>query len=865
MNHILFGSTTDKLKTAILIKESALRKPGILAHYINPLTQNGIAINTLVAVDLKYDPNNKCTAATAKDYISVLLPALDKIGITTLFCADGNYFKYLTKSKKVEPFHGVILPCAIAGFEHMSVILSVNYQAMEYNPNIRSKLDLSIGTLSQYLGGQHIELGSDIIETEIYLKIPSEIEETLNKLHDYDELTCDVEGLSLDFWDCGISTITFCWNEHEGVAIMCDRGDCATEVRRLLKNFLSTYTGKLTYHNAGFDIKILVYQLWMEDLGDYRGMLGGIDTLTTNFDDTKLIAYLATNNAVQNDLKLKSLAQEYAGNYAEDVTDTSKIPIDRLLKYNLLDGLSTWYVKNKYLPIMIADDQVELYEDLFKPSVKTLLQTELCGMPIDPKKVQEAKKELTALVTKHRDFLLNNPTIKDFHHTQLEALCEKKTTEAKKKVYTLDDPVIARFAFNPGSDVQLRDLIYGYLGYQTIDLTKGKEPATGKATLKKLKANAKTQEHAEIFGHFIDLASADKILTSFIPAFERARQLPNGGWRLYGNFNLGGTQSLRLSSSNPNLQNIPSGSVYAKLIKACFVSTNEWVFTGSDFDSLEDKVNTLITKDPNKEKVYVEGYDGHCLRAFYYFRDQMPDIEETVVSINSIKKLYKVLRQLSKAPTFALTYMGTYITLMNNCGFTKEVAKQIEANYHELYKVADEWIAAHIERAKTIGYVPLAFGGRIRTPLLTRCTPGKRMPYKAQAEARSAGNAATQSYCFLNTRAANKFMEIVWKSEYRYDILPAAQIHDACYFVFRNDPHIAKFINDNLIRVMAWQDLPELRHPIIKISSALDIFYQNWCNPITLENSISVTDILVSCKKGKHKYDNPQPATKQAT
>ena len=227
-----------------------------------------------------------------------------------------------------------------------------------------------------------------------------------------------------------------------------------------------------------------------------------------------------------------------------------------------------------------------------------------------------------------------------------------------------------------------------------------------------------------------------------------------------------------------------------------------------------------------------------------------------VISINSIKKLYKVLRQLSKAPTFALTYMGTYITLMNNCGFTKEVAKRIEANYHELYKVADEWIAAHIERAKTLGYVPLAFGGRIRTPILARCKPGAKMPYKAQAEARSAGNAATQSYCFLNTRAANKFMEIVWASEFRYDILPAAQIHDACYFVFRNDPKIAKFINDKLIKVMAWQDLPELKHPIIRISSALDIFYINWCNDITLDNNISEKAILAACKKGKQEYDN---------
>ena len=51
-----------------------------------------------------------------------------------------------------------------------------------------------------------------------------------------------------------------------------------------------------------------------------------------------------------------------------------------------------------------------------------------------------------------------------------------------------------------------------------------------------------------------------------------------------------------------------------------------------------------------------QGYDGHCLRAFTYFADEMPDIENTVESINSIKKKYPVQRQDSKPGTFALTY-----------------------------------------------------------------------------------------------------------------------------------------------------------------------------------------------------------------
>jgi DNA polymerase I-like protein with 3'-5' exonuclease and polymerase domains len=91
---------------------------------------------------------------------------------------------------------------------------------------------------------------------------------------------------------------------------------------------------------------------------------------------------------------------------------------------------------------------------------------------------------------------------------------------------------------------------------------------------------------------------------------------------------LGGTLSGRLSSSNPNLQNLPANSKWAKLIKSCFQAPPGWLFCGLDFASLEDKISGLTTKDPNKLKVYTDGYDGHSLRAFAYFNDQMPDIRQ---------------------------------------------------------------------------------------------------------------------------------------------------------------------------------------------------------------------------------------------
>jgi len=69
-------------------------------------------------------------------------------------------------------------------------------------------------------------------------------------------------------------------------------------------------------------------------------------------------------------------------------------------------------------------------------------------------------------------------------------------------------------------------------------------------------------------------------------------------------------------------------SMFGKL-KQCFEYESGWLFVGLDFDSLEDKISAVTTNDPQKIKVYSDGYDGHALRALAYFGDEMPDVEMT--------------------------------------------------------------------------------------------------------------------------------------------------------------------------------------------------------------------------------------------
>jgi DNA polymerase-1 len=240
-----------------------------------------------------------------------------------------------------------------------------------------------------------------------------------------------------------------------------------------------------------------------------------------------------------------------------------------------------------------------------------------------------------------------------------------------------------------------------------------------------------------------------------------------------------------------------------------------------------------------------DGYDGHCLRAFSYFGDQMPDIVDTLESINSIAKLYPVQRQDSKTPTFALTYQGTYLTLIAKCGFTKVVAMLIESRYHELYKVSDQWVAAKLQEASCTGYITAAFGLRVRTPLLTQVILGtSKTPSEAAAEGRTAGNALGQSWCLLNSRAWSEVMTQVRKGEHRLSVRPEAQIHDAGYALIRDDVNVLVYLNNLIVKASEWQDHPDIAHDQVKLGGELSVFYPSWAHDIGIPNGATSEDVL---------------------
>lgn len=86
-------------------------------------------------------------------------------------------------------------------------------------------------------------------------------------------------------------------------------------------------------------------------------------------------------------------------------------------------------------------------------------------------------------------------------------------------------------------------------------------------------------------------------------------------------------------------------------------------------------------------------------------------------------------------------------------------------------------------------------------------------------------------------------MERVWESEYKYDIFPISLIHDAGYFMIKDDASVLRFVNDNLIECMAWQELPEIQHPDVHLTSNLDVFHPDWSSPIELPHNLTASQL----------------------
>lgn len=567
MKHILYN-TTGICDTAVLIKESALRKDAIQDAYISLLNQQEV-----IAISLDYAGKPKPTATIITAYLNQLMPVLGQCQVQYLICADGEYFKKLTGVKKVDAYYGILLPCKIPNYEFIQVCLVPSYLSYVYSDENKVKTANSIAALNQHKAGTYVRLGTDIVHYEAYPDTVHDITAWLTELRKYPALTADIEAFSLKHHQAGIGTITFCWNEHEGIAFAVDYQEIEpTEiqvwdkkdkkfkqkiavgqkifnepVRDALRQFFETYEGKLIWHRSQYDVVVLIYQLWMEHINDYAGLLRGLEVMTKNMHDSLLVAYLATNSANGNELSLKSLAQEFAGAYAVDeINDIRMIPKKELLRYNLIDGLCTWYVMDKHYPTLVWDEQYQLYHDHFIQYQVDIIQMMLTGIALDMYKVYDAEAELNKIKRNAMASLLSNKYVHSFVDLMKHREVEEYNSTRKVKRITLAETKFE--GINPNSPNQVIALVYEIMGLPIIEMSKTKEPSTKGKVLKSLMSHTEDTDKLEALDALVQFALVEKILSSFITVFKEAPKGEDGLHYLFGSFNLGGTVSGRLSS-----------------------------------------------------------------------------------------------------------------------------------------------------------------------------------------------------------------------------------------------------------------------------------------------------------------------------
>ena len=635
MKTLKFVDDVPTPKVGILIKESSFREAKLIQYYVQPMIEAGLPREEIVAFSLEYTSGGKAPASLIKDYIGTWLQSFKDAGVKYLLCADSAYFKVLTKQRKADVNLGYVLPCAIQGFEDMHVVYSLGYGALIHNPNQQEKIDLSLQALTTHYHGSYIEIGSDIIHEERYPMSVSAIKKELAYLHQFPSLAVDIEAFSLNLRDAGLGTISFAETKHSGSAFFVEYQPIVPEdgfyavrteapkVKRLLKQFFESYQGKLIAHNASYDFKCLIHSLWMKHPLDWDGMLQGLEVLTRCFDDTKIITYLAKNNTATTLYGLKVLAQPFAGNWAEDeIKDIRRIPPEKILRYNLVDTLSTNYVYETYHPMMVAEEQDEIYHGLMIPSLIVIIQIECHGLPLIPSRVQEVKHILETDIGALVCTLEVNAYVKEAT-TRLQQKEVDKYNSSHKKQKTLAD---FNDSINFNSPKQLQTLLFEVMEMPVLEWTVTKEPATGVNVLKALRKHTGDPEKLEVLEALYSYSKIDKIMTAFIPNFENAWLKADGMAYLHGSFNIGGTKSGRLSSSEPNLQQLPSSGELGKLIKSCFAGAYGKIFCGADFNALEARIDALMTKDRNKLAIFLEGYDSHAFNAYHYWKDQFPEI-----------------------------------------------------------------------------------------------------------------------------------------------------------------------------------------------------------------------------------------------
>lgn len=301
------------------------------------------------------------------------------------------------------------------------------------------------------------------------------------------------------------------------------------------------------------------------------------------------------------------------------------------------------------------NDLEKVYTDIELPLIPILADIELVGMKVDG-------ESLTVF--------------SEFIGKELAALSEKITAIAGRE-------------FNIGSPKQVGE-IFGELNIET-----GRKTATGQISTSH-DVLIELAETYEIARHIIDYRELDKLRATYADALPK--MIASDG-RIHGALNQTVAATGRLSSTEPNLQNIPVRTELGQRIRKAFIPEPGNKLISADYSQLELRILAHITQDPRMLEAYKNNEDIHSQTA------------RLVFGAKDEKEL-KEKRRLAKIVNFGIAYAVEAFGLSQRVGISRSEAKQVIADYFETYKGIREYMDRTPVEAREKGYITSLFGRR---------------------------------------------------------------------------------------------------------------------------------------------------------
>ena len=479
-----------------------------------------------------------------------------------------------------------------------------------------------------------------------------EILELIKILENTDCFCFDTETTGLEIISSELVGIAFALKPHEAYFLLLPQnyGQCV----ELLNDFRGVFENeniKKIGQNLKFDITILKnYDI------EVKGIL--FDTMIAHYllepDMRHGMDYLADVYLNYKTIPIESLI----GKKGKNQLTIDTVDKDVLKEYACEDADITLQLKEIFEPMLIENKLLALFYDVEMPLVKVLSSMEMEGVKIDTHILKEISKE-----------------------TEVEI---KKT---EQEIFLLSGEV-----FNISSPKQLGEILFDKLEIvKKAKLTKTKQYSTGEDVLSKL-----INKHP-IVQKILDYRSLTKLQSTYIEALPKLIAERTG--RVHSSFNQAVAATGRLSSNNPNLQNIPIRTERGKEIRKAFIPRNSnFILLSADYSQIELRLMADLSKDPALIDAFNKGLDIHTATAAKVFHKELKDITPE-------------LRRFAKTVNFGIIYGISAFGLAERINeLNRTEAAQLIEEYFKQYPLIKKYMDDTIDFARKNQYVETILG-----------------------------------------------------------------------------------------------------------------------------------------------------------